>query len=960
MGDLLARVSLDSPRWLLLLLLLLPMWFAAGRRTLSDRRARLAWAARCLLLIAVALAAAGLTIKEPADRLGVVFVLDRSASLAEEARAQALDFVQKQTPQMRDGDKAAVVVVGDGAMVEQEPGRAVSVATVESTVSPHQTDLAAGLRLAEALMPSDYTRRIVVLSDGEETRGDAIAQAASAEEDVELWTLPFTRAAADEVLLEGMSAPDQVPEGSAFELRVIARSQKPTTGKLHLYRNDKLLGTLPVQLKGGRADVFTLRQEADESGFLRYRATLEVDAADDAVPQNNVAVTTVAVEGRPRVLYVEGKQGQSDYLERVLSEEGMQVDVVAPGELPGTLAALQPYSVVLLSDVPAYGMTGRQMQLLQRYVRDLGRGFAMLGGDESFGVGGYYGTVVEEVLPVRMDIQDKRYFPSLSMVLAIDTSGSMGGVGVAEKLGMAKEAAIQTTQLMSDRDRVGVISFDSAASWIVPMSSLRQRKKVVSTIAKLRPGGGTDIYPALKAAYKALASEGTAMKHIILLSDGITFGGDFETLIKLGAKRDMTLTTIGVGDDADRRSMEGWAKWGAGRYYLVTRPEHIPRIFTREAMLATRSFLIEEPFVPTLGAPDPITKGLPSPLPSLGGFVATEPKPTSKVELWAKQDENTPLLATWRHGLGRSAAWTSDVKARWAANWIGTEAYTQTFTQLVRWLAASEGAADVQAMAELDRGMLEVTVDAYDADGGFRNFLEGEARFIAPDLTVTSRPLQQVAPGRYKARSDVGQDGSHLVAVFLRDADGNPVGQATAEAVQPYSPEYRPSSGGQALLTELSRVGSGEVLDPAVVVPDPAQAGLWSPPERPRLVPHPQWPKLIWLAALVLLFDVATRRLAWPLWQRGQEPETLSVPGFEPVATPRPPKTRTRVDPKRPEKKPSKDLEPSLTAAPEDAPIAPEPEPVVEPEEKTRSEEYVGGLLAARRRARKKQRGDDD
>ena len=958
MGDLLARVALDSPQWLALLLLLIPMWFAAGRRTLSDRRARLAWLARCLLLVAISLAAAGLTFKEPADRLGVVFVLDRSASLAEASRADALSFVQAQSDQMREGDRAAVVVVGDGAMVEQEPADVVKVATVESTVSPHQTDLAAGLRLAEALMPSDFTRRIVVLSDGEETRGDAIAQAASAEDDVELWTLPFTRAAADEVLLEGMNAPDQVPEGSAFELRVVARAQKPTTGKLHLYRNDRLLGTLPVQLQGGRADVFTLRQEADETGFLRYRATLEVDSADDAVPQNNVAVTTVAVEGRPRVLYVEGKQGQADYLERVLTEEGMQVDVIAPGELPGSLAALQPYAAILLSDVPAYGMTGRQMQLLQRYVRDLGRGFAMLGGDEAFGVGGYYGTVVEEVLPVRMDIQDKRYFPSLSMVLAIDTSGSMGGVGVAEKLGMAKEAAIQTTQLMADRDRVGVISFDAAASWIVPMTSLHNRRKVTSTVAKLRSGGGTDIYPALKASYKALGAEGSAMKHIILLSDGITFGGDFETLIKLGAKRDMTLTTIGVGDDADRRSMETWADWGNGRYYLVTRPEHIPRIFTREAMLATRSFLIEEPFVPTFGAPDPITKGLPDPLPSLGGYVATEPKSTAKVSLWAKADENTPLLATWRHGLGRSAAWTSDVKARWARPWLNTAAYTQTFTQLVRWLAASEGSADIQAMAELDRGLLEVTVDAYGADGGFRNFLEGEARFIAPDLTVQSRPLQQVAPGRYKARADVGQDGSHLVAVFLKDADGNPVGQATAEAVQPYSPEYRVSSGGEALLTELSRVGRGTALDPEVVVPDPAQAGIWAPPQRPRLVPHPQWPKLIWLAALILLFDVATRRLAWPLWERSKQPQTLTVPGFDPVQIP-----RAQTAPKQPKApktpKTQRPLEPSLTAAPEDAPIAPEPvEPAIE-EEPTRSEQYVGGLLAARRRARKKQQGDD-
>jgi uncharacterized membrane protein len=938
----LPTVSLDAPAWLALLLLLVPMWFAAGARTLRGRRGKLAFAARIAVLLAITLAAAGLNIKRPADRLGVVFVLDRSASLAEDARAQALDFVQAQGAGMRDGDRAAVVVVGDGAMVEQEPKGELAVPTIESQVSPHQTDLAAGVRLAEALMPSDFTRRIVVLSDGAETRGDALAQVAGADEDVELWTLPLTRASGDEALLEGMTAPDQVPEGSAFEIRVVARSNTATTGRLSLYRNESLLGVLPVTLSGGRADVFALRQEADEPGFLRYRASLEIDGPD-AVPQNNVALTTVAVQGRPRVLYVEGEDGQAGTLTRVLEAEGMAVDVVGPGDLPGSLAALQPYAAVLLSDVPAYALTGRQMQLLQRYVRDLGRGFAMLGGDESFGVGGYYGTPVEEILPVRMDIQDKRHFPSLALAQAIDTSGSMGGVGRAEKLGMAKEAAIQTTELMADRDTVGVISFDAAASWIVPMTTLQERRRVVAAIAKLRAGGGTDIYPALKEAYRALFAEGTAQKHIILMSDGITMGGDFQTLIKLGEKRGVTLTTIGVGDDADRRSMEQWARWGGGRYYLVTAPEHIPRIFTREAMLATRSFLIEEPFVPTLGVPDAITRGL-TELPVLGGYVATEPKPRSKVALWAKQDENTPLLAVWRHGLGRSVAWTSDVKPRWAKAWVGTEAYTRTFTQMVRWLAAPEGSGDVQATAELDRGLIEVTVDAYDAEGDFQNFLEGEARFIAPDLSVRTVPLQQVAPGRYRARSDAGQNGAHLVAVFLRDADGNAVGQATAEAAQPYSPEYRPSSGGGALLAELARVGRGTVLAPERVIPAPLSAGIWAPPLRPRLVPHPQWPRLLVLAALLFLLDVATRRLAWPLWRRTPAAEPVAVAVPVPMSRP------TSAAPARAGTRPASSSVPNPGVG--DAPLVPdEPETPAEP---TRSEEYVGGLLAARRRARNK------
>jgi uncharacterized membrane protein len=798
-------------------------------------------------------------------------------------------------------------------------------------------------------MPSDTTRRIIVLSDGEETRGDAVGQAASADVDVELWTVPFARMQGDDVLLEGMTAPDQVPEGGAFELRVVARSAAPTKGTLHLYRGDAHIGSLPVQLTGGRADLFVLRQEASRPGLLRYRAVLETDDAADAIPQNNVAVATVAVEGRPRILYAEGKPGAGVHLAAVMRGEGVEVDVVGPGEIPATLAALQPYAAVLLSDVPAYAMTERQMKVLSRYVRDLGRGLAMFGGDESFGVGGYYRTPIEDILPVRMDIQDKRFFPSLSMVFAIDKSGSMGGTGEAEKLGMAKEAAIQSSQLMSDRDRIGVVSFDSAASWAVPMTTLNHRGKVISAISKMRAGGGTDAYVALKEAYAALAREPSAQKHIVLLSDGITYGADFEVMIKLGARRDITLSTVAFGADSDIASMDMWAKWGGGRAYLVQRPENIPRIFTREAMLATRSFLVEETFTPTLGAPHAITKGLGSiAVPPLHGFVATEPKKRARVSMWADEKQGTPLLATARIGLGRSLAWTSDVKPRWARDWVGTEAYTRLFTQSIRWLAAYEEGSDVQASAELDHGILTVTVDAYDAEGGFRNFLEGEARFIAPDLSVRSVPLQQSGPGRYVARSLVTSDGSHLVGVVLKDRDGNEVGRSVAEAAQPYSPEYRPVGGGAALLAEVARVGRGRMLTPA-------DAELvFTPPETPRLVPHALWPALVVLAALLWLLDAAIRRLEWPLW--GPRPalatpvQAAPRPAARPAARPRPRAPAPRIVERPPE----------LPPAFEEVEQVPE-EPVEEKKPETASERYLGGLLAARRRARSKtDRNRDD
>ena len=77
------------------------------------------------------------------------------------------------------------------------------------------------------------------------------------------------------------------------------------------------------------------------------------------------------------------------------------------------------------------------MNIVRSYVQDLGGGLIMIGGDQAFGLGGYYKTTVEEILPVRSDFEKEKEKPSLAMILVIDKSGSMGG----QKIEMAKDAA---------------------------------------------------------------------------------------------------------------------------------------------------------------------------------------------------------------------------------------------------------------------------------------------------------------------------------------------------------------------------------------------------------------------------------------------------------------------------------------------------------------------------------------
>ena len=923
-------IGLVRPEFLWLLLLLIPLGLLSvfSRRRLSVRRHLFALGARAFLLLALVLAIAELTWERPVDELAVVFVVDRSASVGSPGEQQALDFVDAALDHQAPRDRAGLVVFGSDALVDREPTENLEVHSFESAPSPHQTDIATALRLGTALLPADRTRRLVVLTDGEQNRGDATTQALlTAGDDLQIGIAPIGTESGPEVLLEDLITPPRVDLGAAFDVKVIANAEVPAEATLRLYRNKTYLGEMPVVLDGERAQVLTFRQEATEVGLYRYRASLEVAPTLDGMPQNNQVVATVQVAGQPRILHISGNPERAEHLTLALSGEDFTVDVVGIGDAPPGLAGLRPYRAVFLSDVPAYALNAHQHASIQAFVRDLGRGLVMIGGDRSFGLGGYYQTPIEEALPVRMDIEDKTQFPKLAMVLAIDKSGSMG---VDAKMELAREAAIQTADLLSDRDLLGIIGFDGAATWITPLDDLADRQTVLDNIAALRPGGGTHIYPALETAIASLRSSDAALKHIVLLSDGHTSPGAYEPLITGAFDDHITLTTVVLGTDADVGTMKAFSSWGGGSHYVVQDHASIPAIFTRETLLATKSFLIEESFRPALGQPSDITRGLSAQdFPTLHGLVATEAKARATTALYApsadEEETQRPLLVHWRHGLGRSVAFTSDAQARWSKDWVGSDAFTRFWTQLARWAVGDRGASNLSVETTIDDGRLLVTVDAFDGDGGFANFLDGRAKIIAPDLQISEAALEQIAPGRYQTEVPVDQDGSWMVAVSLEEGD-EIVGQAVEEAIQPYSPEYRTTGAGESLRAELGRIGGGGIIV------DPAQ--VFARPELPRKIPRPLSPALIGLAGLLLLIDVAQRRLDLGRRSRTQGLERA-------VASARPPNAWRPASPGAP----------PPTEDPPDAPPPGEAKPAgpdVPPES------YAGRLLAARRAARKK------
>jgi uncharacterized membrane protein len=827
---------------------------SAGRMRLpSTVGDQWALAARGVLLVLLCLTFVRPTLPRWVDRLNVVFLLDHSDSVSLAARERATRFVAEATKHMKGGDRQGVIVFGEQALVDQPLSSRKDVARPTEEVGGRATDLFQAIQLALASLPPGQANRIVMLTDGRQTSGNARSGAQAAKDSgADLYYVAAPLTFTQEVVAESMVLPQEVKHGEPFHAKVVAWSFKETQGRLALFRNGEFIGSQVVRFQPGK-NVFSYRQALDNSGIHVYQAALEIDG--DTIEDNNRAVGTVVVRGKPQVLLAEKDRAQAQSLAAALRSQNMDVTVVEASQVPKDLAGLQKYDGIVLSNVSSLKLTKPQMALIRDYVRDHGGGLMVIGGEESFGLGGYYRTPIEEALPVTMEVKQKVEIPSLAVVLSIDRSGSMAmatGDEKITKLDLAKEAAHLVVDLLDERNEVGVQSWDTEYIWDVPMRAARDKGAIHHAIATVKAGGGTDGYPALKETYSQLFERPALLKHVIFLSDGQMTRGDFTGLLRRMVKDKITVSSVAIGKDADVQLMVDIAKWGKGRFYYTEDSQTIPRIFTLETQLASKALLVEQPFKPQLTAPgheamqDIDWKNVPP----LGGYVATTVKSTAELVLMSHQED--PVLATWRYGVGRAAAFTSDAKAKWSVLWLRWRDFNKFWAQLTRWTLRSGTRSDTVASVERRDGVGEVLVDAVDSKGEFINFLDSQVGVVAPNKERTVIDLEQVAPGRYRGRFPAPQEGVYLVGMAQRRND-QVIGSQLAGLVVPYARELRDLGVDETFLRELAELTGGGSLD------DPRGAFLRA--RRESRIAVDIWPWLVGIAGVMLLPEIALRRV---------------------------------------------------------------------------------------------------
>ncbi len=819
----------------------------------ASPRDRWALALRGALVVVLCVTFLKPTLPRLVDRQNVTFLLDLSDSISLAARERAWRFAAEAVKSARGGDRASLIVFGEDAVVDQPLAARKTLDRPKAEVTARGTNLFQAIQLALATLPPRHANRIVLLTDGRQTSGNALAGAQAAKDaGADIYYVPAPLTFEQEVVAESMVLPQEVKFGEPFQARVVAWSLKDTQGRLSLFRNGEFLGSQVVRLAAGK-NVFSYRQSLDASGIHVYQAALEVDG--DTIEDNNRAVGTVVVRGRPQVLLAEKDRSHAQSLVAALRSQNIEVTVVTADQVPKDMAGLQKYDGIILSNVSSLKLTRAQMTNIRDYVRDQGGGLIMVGGEESFGLGGYYRTPVEEALPVTMEVKQKVEIPSLAVVLSIDRSGSMAmstGDEKVTKLDLAKEASHLVVDLLDERNEVGVMSWDTEFIWDVSVRPAKDKAAIHHSIATIKAGGGTDGYPALKESYAVLFDRPALLKHVIFLSDGQMTRGDFQGLLRRMVKDKITVSSVAIGKDADLQLMVDVAKWGRGRFYYTEDSQTIPRIFTLETQLASKASLIEQPFKPMLTAPgheamqDVDWKAVPP----LGGYVATTVKSTAELVLMSHQED--PVLATWRYGLGRAAAFTSDAKAKWATLWLRWRDFNKFWAQLTRWTLRSSSRSDTVAIVERRDGVGEILVDAVDGKGDFINFLDSQVGVVAPNRERTVIDLEQVAPGRYRGRFPAPQEGVYLVGMAQRVQD-HVVGSQLAGLVVPYAQELRDLGVDEAGLRELAELTGGGVLTRPR---DAFQKG-----RRQSRLAVEIWPWLVGAVAVLLIPEIALRRL---------------------------------------------------------------------------------------------------
>ncbi|MGH2344174.1 MAG: VWA domain-containing protein [Chloroflexota bacterium] len=847
-------LTITSPGYLLLLLAPAALaLFAFARRGMTGGNARriLQPVLRCIALVLLIVALAQPEWGRSSSIGAVALIIDTSSSITSADRAVEADWLEAETAHASAANPVITIVFGGSSLVvtlREPPSHSQVVQLLKARGDSTETNLAGALRLAAKFVPAGA--RLILLTDGDQTVGDAEAVIPDLTAvHLSLYTVLLSRQENDTAITR-LSVPPFSSVGSDLPTEITVSSTRQVTTTVSLRMDGQDLGSQALGLRPGN-NPYLISVPAPPAG--RHVVSVRIKTPGDTIAANNSLEAVTEVSGTPKVLVVTADPATSKAV-ALFRDSTLSITAVTPSGIPSAAAKLNRYAGVVLDDIPATDLKAKQVAALDAAVKQHGVGLYVLGGSHSLTQGHYSQTALEKMLPVLSVTPASLQDGNVALQLVLDRSGSMDNLaGDVPKIVMARGAAqLAANFVIQHLDDLGIVAFDQASHILWPIGKVAAADKahVSRVIAGMFSDGGTNIYQALQTGIQQVSKSNAPYRHIILMTDGRSDPANYLPLLKEAQQLKITISTVGLGPDADVQLLHYIAVVGKGRFYYTTNANDLPRIFAEEARLAAGSAAVIGKIGVKIATNSPTIRSLGAgPVPQLSGYTATVLKKdaVNDLETNVAGRKPDPLLARGQYGLGRVLVWTPGVENTWSASWRDSE--PAFWSDSLRWTLrgpsvptfapALGGGADPDSIVIDTLKNSGKAVDLQRLAIDVRTPTGGQAHLLAT----------QTAPGLYEAAYAFPTAGVYQVTVRPLTGNGTPT---TGLLAVPYSPEYRPSAPDGALLATLSaRTAGAAVHSPAQVSVASMNTGG----------PRELWWPLALLGLIVFMAAVAVGRL---------------------------------------------------------------------------------------------------
>ena len=824
-----------------LLLLIVPIMLFLWQHRHPNRSVNVL---RVLLSILVLMGLTQPRITLPSSQQDLIVVVDRSDSMPNKVEAYSTEWIQSLESDLKTGDRKAVMSIATDMMAEQMLGT-TPFTGFQAIDSTGQSNLSKGLLQALQLLEPSSQGKIVLISDGAQTDGDFhTVQAQAMAQGVPIHTIYKGKQSKSDIRITKVQSPSQIKEGDQASIIINIESPVAQTSNLILYKDDIAVAQGAKDLRAGNNSVY-FNDVPSGGGVHTYKVVAEVSSDD--TPNNNVAEFGVLVQGKRRVLVL---SLQDSVLTDLLNQSGILVTEAHPSSITLSRAKLSQFESIIVHNVPSTAFTESELQSIATAVEHSGLGLWMIGGEQSFGVGGYLHTPLEEVLPVNLEIRDDVRKMGIALGVSLDRSGSMSApVGPnLTKMNLANQGTAAALTLLNNMDSVYVAAVDTENHVVVPFQEVSDVQNLTTNILGIEStGGGIFVGAALEAQHQALKDSTQKNRHVILFADAADAERDMDhkPIIQRMRADDITISVIALGqpNDSDAGFLAEVARLGGGSIYFSVHPKELPKLFSMDTMIATQAgYIVESTPTKALAGLTALGGSALKDFPTIEAYNISYPKGQTQLGVQTGTEDSSPILVHGQYGLGKSVAYLGDIGGPAGQNILRWPGF-QSFVGVIVASISTGATADTTYTGSIQKGNLhELTVETKD-------------RMPA---------IQMFQPNGDVVGVDLSANGENLYTASY-----------TTTEIGIYIPQLQTASG-TVLLPPISTVTSSEYTQnvtndkQSLSVLSQRTNGLLNPTPQQVLDQESLQPKLqsldslwIWLTIGFLVMEISERKLGW-------------------------------------------------------------------------------------------------